>query len=351
MPEIRLGSRLITPTSAPYVIAEIGVNHEGSLERAKRLIKLAKEGGACAAKFQSYKADTIASKNSPAYWDTSKEKCENQHELFKKYDSFNDAEYIELAQYCKSLNIDFLSTPFDNNAVDFLDPLIPFYKIASADITNTPLLRAIARKNKPVVLSTGASNIDEIHTAIGILVEEGCIEMALLHCVLNYPTPDQNAHLNMILGLKYSFPSLIIGYSDHTVPNNEMTALFMAYVLGAQIIEKHFTDDKTKLGNDHYHAMDRDDLKRFIAQVRKSKELSGDSEKRALESEAPSREHARRSIVTVGELKAGTVLTETMLIPKRPAHGISPLQWDQIVGKTIAKDLPDDHILRLEDLS
>jgi N-acetylneuraminate synthase len=260
---LKLGTRIIDEKSRPYVIAEIGVNHEGSMSLAKRLIDLAKEGGADAAKFQSYKAETLASKYSPAYWDTSKETTSSQFQLFKKYDSFGPSEYKELALYCDQVGIDFLSTPFDLQAVEFLDPLVPFFKIASADITNVPLLRRVAEKKKTVVLSTGASTVQEIQGALTILQDGGAKSCALLHCILNYPTLDHNAHLKMIQGLKEKFPEFLVGYSDHTLPDSEMTSLFVAYMLGAVILEKHFTHDKNLTGNDHYHAMDVVDLKKF----------------------------------------------------------------------------------------
>ena len=166
MKSITLGRRTIAEDSLPYIIAEIGVNHEGSMTRAKELIELAKSGGADAAKFKSYKAEKLASKDSPAYWDTSKEPATSQFQLFKRHDSFGEKEYVELAEHCRKTGIDFLSTPFDDDAVDFLYPLVPFYKIASADITSFPFLRKIARKGKPIVLSTGSSTLGEIDSAI-----------------------------------------------------------------------------------------------------------------------------------------------------------------------------------------
>ncbi|NDE21064.1 MAG: hypothetical protein EBZ98_05350, partial [Actinobacteria bacterium] len=161
--------------------------HEGSLELAKRLVELAKEGGADAAKFQTYKADTLASRHSPAYWDTTKEPTLSQFELFKKYDAFGPAEYQALAEHSKQVGIDFVSTPFDDAAVDLLAPLVPFFKVASADLTNTPLLRRVARTKKPVVLSVGASTIEEIDGALTTLRAAGARDIALLHCILNYP--------------------------------------------------------------------------------------------------------------------------------------------------------------------
>ena len=349
---LQLGSRVITDRSRPYVIAEIGVNHEGSLELARRLIDLAKEGGADAAKFQTYKADTLASKHSPSYWDLSKEPTTSQHKLFQKYDSFGDDDYRELARYCGEVGIDFASTPFSDSAVDLLEPLMPFFKIASADITTTPLLRRVARTGKPVVLSTGASTSEEVAVAVRTLRDAGCSELSLLHCVLNYPTADENAHLGMITALREEYPDVLIGYSDHTVPDEGMTAITAAYLLGARIIEKHFTHDKSLPGNDHYHAMDVGDLKRFIAGVERLDTMIGaTSEVTSIETEEISRANARRSIVLDADVPAGTKLTEDMLTYKRPGTGVSPVHWDEVIGRKPARDLERDHVLQWDDLA
>ena len=350
MPKIHLGSTEVDDSGRPYVIAEIGVNHEGSLDTAKRLIDLAREGGADAAKFQSYKAEKIASRHSPAYWDLSQEPTTSQFELFKKHDRFGTDDYVALAEHCRSVGIDFLSTPFDAGAVDFLEPLMPFYKIASADLTNVPMLRQVAAKGKAVVLSTGASTLAEVEVAVDELRRHGASGVALLHCVLNYPTPYANAHLNMIDSLCRAYPDHVIGYSDHTLPDPAMAVLTAAYVKGARIIEKHFTHDKTLPGNDHYHAMDVDDLKRFIANIDLLKEAEGDSVKAPLDSEDISRANARRSIVLARPVAAGQVVTEADITYKRPGTGISPLHWDTVIGMKARTDLPDDHILRWADL-
>ena len=352
MPELRLGSKLVSDNSLPYVIAEIGVNHEGSLELAKRLIELAKEGGADAAKFQTYKADTLASRHSPAYWDLSKEPTTSQHKLFQKYDSFGPAEYRALAKHCEEVEIDFVSTPFDSAAVELLDPPMPFFKIASADLTNTPLLRQVAETGKPIVLSTGASNSDEIRSAVETLRNAGCSELSLLHCVLNYPTADENAHLGMITGLRRDYPEIVIGYSDHTVPDDSMTALTTAYLLGARVIEKHFTHDKSLPGNDHYHAMDVDDLRTFVRNVGRVHVMIGSgSEKEPVETEEISRLNARRSIVLDADVRAGEVLSEKLLTYKRPGTGVSPVHWDAVIGRRAARDLEKDHVLQWTDLA
>ena len=350
--EIRLGSKLITDDSLPYIIAEIGVNHGGDLELAKKLIELAKNGGADAAKFQTYKADRIASKHSPAYWDLSKEPTTSQHKLFQKYDAFGPAEYRELAKHCEEVEIDFVSTPFDSGAVELLDPLMPFFKIASADLTNVPLLRQVAGTGKPVVLSTGASTSEEVKVAVDTLLLAGCSDLSLLHCVLNYPTADENAHLGMITGLRRDYPSFLIGYSDHTVPDASMTACTTAYLLGARIIEKHFTHDKTLPGNDHYHAMDVNDLRTLVGNVSRARTMIGsDEEKEPLETEEIARQNARRSIVLDADVREGDVLAESMLTYKRPGTGVSPIHWDSVIGRKVARDLEKDHVLQWEDLA
>lgn len=352
MNPIRLGEKIVTDdlNTPPYIIAEVGVNHEGSLDKAKELIDLAKEGGADAVKFQTYKAETIASRHSPAYWDVTKEPTLSQYELFKKYDSFGSDEFVVLEKHAARAGIHFLSTPFDDAAIDFLDPLLQFFKIASADLTNTPFLRKIACKGKPVVLSVGASTLEEIRIAVQELTSHGCPQLALLHCVLNYPTPDEGANLNMIPTLARAFPDRIIGYSDHTLPDAAMIVTTTAFLKGAKIIEKHFTFDKTLPGNDHYHAMDVQDLKVLRRNLEKIVLIGGSSEKAPLESEGLSRLNARRSIVLRCNLAKGTEITQDTITYKRPAHGISPACWDQVLGRRVARDLQEDHVLQWADL-
>jgi N-acetylneuraminate synthase len=351
-PVIHLGATEVTSTSPPYIIAEIGVNHEGSLDRARRLIDLAKEGGAHAAKFQSYKAGSLASRHSPAYWDTSKERTLSQYELFQKYDRFEPGDYAVLASHCRSVGIEFLSTPFDAVAVEFLTPLMPFFKIASADLTNVPMLRQVAATGKPVVLSTGASTLAEVDLALETLAGAGCREVALLHCILNYPTPIERAHLRMIEGLRRAYPEFVIGYSDHTPPDEAMTALLTAYLTGAVILEKHFTDDKMQPGNDHYHAMDTSDLRRFVDLVGRARLLLGDQVHKApIADESISRKNARRSIVVARPIPSGQTLTEADMTYKRPGTGISPLHWDDVVGRRAIGNLEPDHVLQWQDLA
>ena len=328
----------------PYIIAEIGVNHEGSMELAKRLVDEAKEGGADAVKFQSYKAETIASKDSPSYWDTTQEPTTSQYELFKKHDSFWVDEMQELKNYCDSVAIEFMSTPFDIESADFLNDMMDVYKISSSDLTNKPFIEYLCDFNKPIILSTGASSLSEIAEAVSWIEKKGN-PLALLHCVLNYPTPDQNANLGMLMDLKSKFPDKILGYSDHTLPK-DMKVCEMATLLGSVIIEKHFTHDKTLPGNDHYHAMDKEDLKHFRENQERVFDILGGFKLEALADEAPARNNARRSLIANCDISKGDVITEKHLTFKRPAFGISPRYIDDLLGKTALRDIENDTVLQ-----
>lgn len=350
MRSIKLGRKIINSNSDPYIIAEIGVNHECSMKQAKKLILNAKNGGADAAKFQTYKAELITSKYSPSYWDIKKEKTKNQFKLFKKYDLFDENNYRKLFEYCKSLKIDFASTPFDHGAVDFLDPMVSYFKISSSDITNYPLIKKIASKKKPVLLSTGASTISEINNAVIILKKNGCKNIIIMHCILNYPTLDKDANIAMVKDLQKNFPKNIIGYSDHTLPSSEMTNIVLAYTLGALVIEKHFTLNKNKRGNDHYHSMDISDLQNLRKRLTETKKILGKKRKNYLKSELNARKFARRSIVCLKNLKKNHILKKQDLLCKRPGTGISPINLRKIIGKKIKKNLSEDHILSWSDL-
>jgi len=331
------------PIVKPYIIAEVGVNHEGSMATAKRLVDEAKEGGAHAVKFQSYKAETLASKHSPAYWDTTKEPTESQFELFKKHDTFWKDEMQELKDYCDVVGIEFMSTPFDVESAEFLNDMMDVFKISSSDITNKPFIEYICSFGKPVILSTGASSLDEVEDAVN-WIKPFNVDLALLHCVLNYTTPDRNANLGMILGLKEAFPNNIIGYSDHTLPK-DMKVCEMATMLGSVIIEKHFTHDKTLPGNDHYHAMDKEDLKLFNSNLESTFEILGGFKIEALADEDKAREHARRSLVAKRNIPKGKIIEKEDLTFKRPAHGISPKYIDDVVGKAAKVDINEVDII------
>ncbi len=328
----------------PYIIAEVGVNHEGSMELAKRLVDEAKEGGANAVKFQTYRADTIASKDSPAYWDTTKEPITSQYELFTKHDKFWKNEMQELKNYCDEVDIEFMSTPFDVESAEFLNGMMDVFKISSSDLTNKPFIEYICTFGKPIILSTGASDLSEIVEAISWIEKKGN-PLALLHCVLNYPTSDEDANLGMILDLKSKFPDKIIGYSDHTLPK-DMKVCEMATMLGCVIIEKHFTHDKSLKGNDHYHAMDKEDLKTFKYNLERVFNVLGGFKIVALEKEESARLNARRSLIALNDIPKGKVIQKEDLTFKRPAHGISPKFIDELVGKKSNILIKSDSVLK-----
>lgn len=332
----------------PYIIAEAGVNHEGDMDLARRLIDEAREGGAHAIKFQTYKAETIASKDSPAYWDVNEEPTPSQYKLFKKYDKFWKKEFEALKIHCNRTGIEFLSTPFDLESATFLADLMDVFKVSSSDITNKPFIEFICDFKKPIILSTGASNLSEIEKAVGWIGEKGNT-LALLHCILNYPTDDKSANLAMIGDLIQKFPDHRIGYSDHTLPK-DMKTLETSVLLGASILEKHFTHDKSLPGNDHYHAMDMEDLKTFNQNLGRLFELLGEKEKRSMPSEEPARQNARRSLVAQRYIPKGKQIQLEDITWKRPASGISPKEIDKVIDSKATKDIPEDTILQWSDI-
>ncbi len=330
----------------PYIIAEVGVNHEGSMDLAEKLIESAAKGGADAVKFQSYKANTIAIKNSPAYWDTSKEKTKTQYELFSKYDKFWKSEFENLARICEQNEIAFMSTPFDIESANFLSDIMESFKISSSDMNNKPFIEHIAQFNKPIILSTGAANLNEINESVSWLKKANA-DFSLLHCVLNYPCPDENANLLGIKTLIDNFPNTCIGYSDHTLPK-DMLSLEIASILGAKILEKHFTHDKNLPGNDHYHAMDENDLLKFCKKMKSISTLLGDGDRENIEEEHQARKYARRSLVSAKKILKGKVIEADDLTFKRPALGIEPKFYDELIGKKSISEIPEDSLLQWE---
>lgn len=321
----------------PKIIAEIGVNHEGSLDRAKRMIDLAAEAGADVCKFQTYSASKLASqKSSPAYWDTSKEPTSSQFELFSKLDSFGEKEYRKLALHCSQAGVEFMSTPFDMEAAEFLNEYVSTFKIASADLTNIPLIEKVKTFGKPVLVSTGAASLEEIDAAAKMFSGYSA-GVTFLHCVLNYPTNLAHANLACIKTLQARLPKdFQIGYSDHVSPDSDgrMHSLEIAFFLGASIIEKHFTDEKSARGNDHYHAMDAKDLRRFKEWMRQTADALG-SGVPDLTIQSAARENARRRIFYSSSLPAGHVIAQADLIPLRANEGIPVVHWNKVIGSRL----------------
>ena len=342
----------------PYVIAEMGVNFYDTarvmgispLEAAKLYIDAASDAGIDCAKFQSYKAGTIVSKNSPAYWDTTKEPTKTQYELFLKHDSFGEAEYRELCEYTHAKGMDFTSTPFDYASADYLEDMVDFYKISSSDLSNLPFIKHIGAKGKPVYMSVGAAYLSEVDEAVRTLKDAGCNDIVIFHCVLSYPTSPSDANLRVIETLKRVFPDVRVGFSDHVAPDDTMMTLATAYLLGAEVIEKHFTLDKSLPGNDHYHAGDPDDFRKAIANFKWIDSVLGNPEKTVLDCELIPRREARRSLVLTKDMKQGDTIREDCLMPKRPGTGISPRYAEIVIGRSVKRDLPEDTILTWDDI-
>ena len=328
-----------------YIIAEAGVNHNGSLELAKNLVDKAKEAGADCVKFQTFIASQIVSKNAAKadYQKKQTEISESQHEMLKKLElSFDD--FIELNNYCKEIGIEFLSTAFDFESIDFLNQLgMQVWKIPSGEITNLPYLIKIAKLNKKVILSTGMSTMREIEDAVNILKDHGASELIILHCTTEYPTPYEDVNLNAMLAIKERF-GYEVGYSDHTMGIEVPIA---AVALGAKVIEKHFTLDRTMDGPDHKASLEPSELKTMVDAIRNIELSMGTGIKEPADSEKKNIAIARKSIVANQSIKKGDILTETNLTVKRPGDGISPMKWYEIIGTKAIRDFEEDELIEI----
>jgi sialic acid synthase SpsE len=334
-----------------FVIADAGVHHGCSLQMAKDLIGAASQAGADAIKFQTYKAERLVTHWAPTYWQASGEKATtSQFDYFRQRDKFEFEDYAALSTYCQEKKIVFVSTAFDTQSVKWLNALdVPFWKVASADIDNFPLLEEIAQTKKPIILSTGASYFNEIIETVNFLHSKDVEHLALLHCNLAYPTPDNQANLLRIVELKKRFPKITIGYSDHTIPDDETTIPITAVALGAKIIEKHFTLNRNLPEDDHYHSVDPVLLRRMIRRIKLVEDaIAGFTE--INDSEMPARKNARRSLVAKQTIIRGSVLTPDIVIPKRPAGGIPPSLIHKVVGRKVKVTLQQDQQLQWDVL-
>jgi len=344
--KITVGKRQIGAGAPVFIIAEIGCNFEGDLNRAKEMIQAVAESGADAVKFQTFIPEKLASKHAQKFWEIEGCPGETQLEEFQEMPRLSFEQYAELKNKSDKLGIIFFSTPCDEASVDMLEKVkVPLYKISSMDITHIPLLKHVAKKGKPMIISTGASTIEEIKEAVEAIKAEGSDEIALLHCVTNYPTEDQYVNLRMIGHLREVFPDIPIGYSDHTLPQDGEGILVAAVALGAGIIEKHFTFDNKRPGYDHAISVDYAGLKRAVTQIRRVEKALGQGYKKPVESEAKSRIHARRSVVASHDIPKGTIITREMLAVKRPGTGIEPKCLDIVIGKKSKKDILADTVL------
>ena len=327
------------------IIAEAGVNHNGSLEMAKEMARVAKECGADIVKYQTAVPELVVSKfaEKAEYQKQTTDAAESQLEMIRKL-HFSFEAHKELKEYCDSIGIQYLSAPFDVLSVKFLGTLgLPLLKIPSGEITNLPYLEAMAAQKTPVLLSTGMSTLDEITDALGVLDDGGCPEVTILHCNTQYPTPDADVNLRAMLTLRTRL-GLRTGYSDHT---RGIEVPVAAVALGAEIIEKHFTLDRNLPGPDHKASLTPDELKAMVSSIRNIEQALGSEEKAVSPSERGNIEIARKSIVAARDIKAGELLTEENITVKRPGNGISPMRWDEVVGTRARRDFPYDSLIEL----
>jgi N,N'-diacetyllegionaminate synthase len=328
------------------IIAEAGVNHNGSLKIAKQLIDAACDAGVDFVKFQTFKAETLVTRTAgkALYQKNLINAGESQFEMIRNLE-LNRSAHVDLIQYCKGKGIQFLSTAFDTDSIDLLEDLnIPLYKIPSGEITNLPYLRHIGSKDRPIIMSTGMANLAEIQEALNVLIDAGAKRdtITVLHCNTEYPTPVKDVNLNAMLTIGQEF-NLDIGYSDHTLGIEIPIA---AVAMGATIIEKHFTLDRTLPGPDHAASLEPHELSAMVKAIRKVELALGDGVKQLSPSEQKNIEFARKSIYAKKYINKGELFTAANLTTKRPGKGISPMKWDEIVGSRATRNYqPDESII------
>lgn len=328
-----------------FIIAEVGVNHNGSLALAKQLVDVAVDCRADAVKFQTFKAATLVTKSAKQadYQTTNTGKQESQFDMLKRLE-LDEADHQDLVDYCQVKNIEFMSTPFDLQSIQFLNGLgVNRFKIPSGEITNYPYLKMIGSYNKEIVLSTGMAALADIEAALNLLIESGTDKnkITILHATTDYPTQMQDVNLMAMQTIAQAF-KVKVGYSDHTPGIEVPTA---AVALGASIIEKHFTLDKNLPGPDHKASLEPQELKAMIAAIRNIETAMGDGIKRPSSSEAKNMQVARKSLVAACDIKQGEVFTEQNLTVKRPGLGISPMRWCETIGQAAQKDYQADDLI------
>ena len=330
------------------VIAEAGVNHNGDLELAKELIAVAAEAGADLVKFQTFVTGSNISRRAPKaeYQKGSTDPEESQYEMVRKLELSKD-DHLELIEECKKRKIGFFSTAFDAASIDMLDELnvSDYVKVPSGELTNLPYLRYLTRHGKRLLLSTGMANLGEIEAAIDVVEQAGTPreKITVLHCTTEYPTPMEDVNLRAMVNIGKAF-DVSVGYSDHT-PGIEVP--IAAVALGATVIEKHFTLDRTLPGPDHRASLEPDELKAMVQGIRNIEKALGDGIKRPSPSELKNKPIARKSLVAARPIKAGEVFSEDNLMAKRPGTGISPMQWDEVIGRTAPRNFSEDELIEL----
>jgi sialic acid synthase SpsE len=344
-----IAGRMLGPGHPCYVVAEAGVNHNCDLALGLRLVETAKAAGADAIKFQSYRAGRIATRVAPRYWVEPEDPDGTQWDTFDRLDKLSDADFARLLARAREAGITAFSTPFDDDAVDFLAGLeVPAFKIASADLTCHGLIERAARLGKPMLLSTGTSTLAEIEEALHVCWRAGNEQVALLHCTLKYPCPPEGINLRMMVHLMRAFPELPVGLSDHSLGISVPQA---AVALGACVIEKHYTVDKTLPGSpDHQLSVDPAELKAMVEGIRTVEKALGKGVKGLEPLEKDAFLYARRSVTSACAIPKGTTITRAMLTYKRPGTGISPRFLDLVVGRVARVHIPEDTTLTWEML-
>lgn len=337
MQNVQVANKLIGPGQPVFVIAEAGVNHNGDLRMARALIDVAIEAGADAVKFQTFRADRLATPDAPKpeYQLRTTGNSESQFEMLRRLELSADA-HRELQSYCHERGIIFLSTPFDEEAVDLLDELgVPAFKISSGDLTNSPLLEYVASKGKPVILSTGMSELSELIEAVSVLNTAGCENPVLLHCVSNYPAAPDEVNLRAMQTMRSAF-DVPVGFSDHT---EGIDVALAAVALGACVIEKHFTLDRTLPGPDHRASLEPAELGELVRSIRRVEQALGSGRKVPAPSEIETAKLARRSLVAARDIPAGATLEREMVAMRRPGIGLSPSAVDTLLGHQAMRDI------------
>ena len=332
---VRIRHKTIGDNRPAFLVAEIGINHNGQKNIAKKLISKAKSAGADAVKFQTFKASDLAIPTSKYF------------SIFNKVE-FDESDFAELSDHAKKEEIIFFSTPSSNDAVNFLDRInVPAFKISSGDLTNIPLIEHAASKNKPVILSTGMGTMEEIVYAVKTIIKKGNKRIIILHSVSGYPTPIAESNLNVINTLKHEFP-YPIGFSDN---GKEVDVAIVAVALGAKLIEKHFTLSKKMRGPDHKISADPTDFSNMVKEIRRVENMLGTEEKTIQNSEKDNRIQARKSLIINQTIEKGTKITRKMISVMRPAIGISPKEFNNVIGKTSKKRIRIYESLKWRDLS
>ncbi len=330
------------------MIAEAGVNHNGDLNIAKKLVDFAVEAKVDAIKFQTFNPEDLMLKNTPKvdYQKNNPEDNENFYELIKRV-TLNTEEFTELKEYCDKKKIIFLSTPFDKKSVELLSKLnVPAYKVGSGDMNNLPLLKLIISKKKPIFLSTGMATIEEVRETVNYIKKNSKLGLVLFQCTTSYPAELEEINLNVIDTYRKEFPDLIIGFSDHSLG---IEASIGAATKGVKVIEKHFTLDKTMSGPDHKASLNTEELMIWVKYIRNLEKALGSKEKIPTKNELEIAKVVRKSIVTIKNLKKETIIDPLDIDVKRPGVGIPPKYFDTVIGKKLKKDIPKDSILFWED--